>query len=541
MAAFIGGLFFQGLFSIYNQPGLLSVIYSLSLSLLMYLLIPLSVNWRGLWERLSVCFQGKARCCLFLVPVLLLALLSIVVYGRLPFVIDSVSQVFQARVFLDGRFHALVPDHPEFFQVGSTVMTESGWFSQYMPGHILLLVVFGVFGGEWLLNPVFGGILLVLTWMIARSVYNKKTAVVSVLLLLFCPFFHLLQSEAMNHGSCVVWVALATYLTLNFRSFKKQPFVAMVIGLLVGMSFITRPLTTFGLVFPLFLYALFDVFPGVHRKASCVLTSLFGFVVMVLCLCIYNRMLTGGFLLTPYTVANPEMHRLGFTEEFGVIDGLLNSANNFHRMGFYLLAFPLGGYLFLVIYFLFSPLKRHDVLFLLMFLFLGFSYALYSYQDFWFGPRFLYESLFLLVILSARGILFLDSVFRSLLPLGRRHPVRHLFLVSLMVLILGASVKRSIFILTPISHFVDFHCKSLRDSLEPVMSNPNAVVFIPEHKGYMAMLWNQKYPKGPLFPWDLGEKNALLRSRFPRREFFVLDDKGLTLLPPNKAPDSGID
>ena len=95
-------------------------------------------------------------------------------FARNPHLIDEVAQLFQSRIFAAGRLATPAPKPPEFFLVAQTLITDAGWVSQYPPGQSLLLALGMLVGLEWLVNPILGGLSVLLIFYLARGLYGTR-------------------------------------------------------------------------------------------------------------------------------------------------------------------------------------------------------------------------------------------------------------------------------------------------------------------------------------------------------------------------------
>ena len=94
-------------------------------------------RWRA--KLLGFPGRGYALACavVFLAAA---ALLSSLLFARNPHNVDSIAQLFQARIFLGGGLTAPAPEYPEFFGATHLLIQEGRWFSQYPPGQPKLSV-----------------------------------------------------------------------------------------------------------------------------------------------------------------------------------------------------------------------------------------------------------------------------------------------------------------------------------------------------------------------------------------------------------------
>ncbi len=96
-------------------------------------------------------FIGSLLAICFLVT----ATIAYAVLDHIPHVQDSIAQLFQAKIFKMGALYAPLPPHKEFFDY-TNIINDSRWYSQYPPGHSLLLMLGLFLGAPWLIGPLLG-------------------------------------------------------------------------------------------------------------------------------------------------------------------------------------------------------------------------------------------------------------------------------------------------------------------------------------------------------------------------------------------------
>jgi hypothetical protein len=503
---------------------LLNAQFDLSFSLLIACLVTaiyflIASTAVGAGRRAASSRDFLRRHALVILPVgtfLLLAGLGWWLYGGVPYVVDSASELFHARLLERGLFALPEPPSPASFRFANVVVGELGWFSFYPPGHILWLALFDLVGAAWLVNPVMGALLAVVLHRLGREVYTESTAVLAVLLLLISPFFQLMQSGMMSHGGTILYLAAATWLVLRMPRSTRQGRDALCVGLLIGAALITRPLTAAGVVAPLFVYSLAWVLPSVRQKLRATMLTLAGFALPVAVLLLFNAKTTGGMFTMAYQVSGSRFFRLGFGGDFTPAAGLVNSLNNLYAMDDFLLGFPSGSFLFVLALLVAGRLSRIDWLLLAMTASLSVVYIVYGYQDFWYGPRFLYEALPLLLLLSARGLTVLGQAANELLgkPNAR---IAGIALVTLALLACLSSVR----ILSPHHRSSRGGQGDLLRDVAPILEDKNAVVFLDDPYDYTLYPFNARFPEGPVFAKRLGIADRELMRALPGRSFYL--------------------
>ncbi|MBU0518610.1 hypothetical protein KJ564_06700, partial [bacterium] len=137
---------------------------------------------------------------------------SITCFDKIPHVEDSIAQLLQARIFASGHFTAEPFIPKEFFFYG--FMVDMGrWFSQYPPGHPLLLTIGVLSGAPFLINPILGFIAVVLFYYLMKSISGEKTARWAAWLMALSPYVFFMHAGFMNHttalaASLIGWLSL---------------------------------------------------------------------------------------------------------------------------------------------------------------------------------------------------------------------------------------------------------------------------------------------------------------------------------------------
>jgi hypothetical protein len=184
---------------------------------------------------------------------LVAAVLSSVVFGRIPHVQDSIAQLFQARIFAHGRLWMPSPPLHGFFDYAH-IISDGRWYSQYPPGHSLLLVPGVWLGLPWLVNPLLGGLSVVGIFLLAREAFGRAAARAAAVLAVLSPFLVLMASEFMAHVSglfAVTWFLL--YALRTWRSGSRRD--AGIGGAFLLLAVLVRPYTAFACALPVFAHA----------------------------------------------------------------------------------------------------------------------------------------------------------------------------------------------------------------------------------------------------------------------------------------------
>jgi hypothetical protein len=354
-------------------------------------------------------FKMKAPFFLMLLLVLCLTTTGIIAYTvlhHIPHVVDSIAQLFHAKIFKMGKLYAPLPPHKEFFDY-LFIINDSRWYSQYPPGHSLLLMLGLFLKTPWLIGPVMGTFSLCIFFLLVQHLYrDRQITYLSTMLLLLSPFFLFMSSSYMNHTSTMFFIL--SFLYCYTRMCSSHAFTpAFVSGLSLGYAITIRPLTAVAIGIPFIC----DVIISTYKKREITIRKAIffftGLSLMVLLLLLYNDLTNGSPFLFGY---QKKHHTLGFIgnaqegQPHTLKGGVINTSNNLIGLNEYLFEWPVPSLIFIFILFL-LPLKKNrwDYLFLSSSLTLIMSYFFYYYQDFCFGPRFYYCLTPLLIILTVRG------------------------------------------------------------------------------------------------------------------------------------------
>ena len=378
-----------------------------------------------------------ALACSVMVAVLA-AVLSSVVFGRIPHVQDSIAQLFQARIFASGRLWAPSPSLREFFDYAHMI-NDGRWYCQYPPGHALFLVPGVWLGVPWLINPILGGLSIYGTYALAREAFGVMAGRVATLLGLFSPFLVLMASEFMAHvsGLCVMTWFIVFCLRWE-RAGRIRDGVAA--GSCLLFAVLIRPYTAFAVALPVLAHAGASLRGRMGFAWRPLAWTLAGGAAGVLLLGLYNWGTTGDPLVPGYIRLYGPSHGLGFGKgSWGpphtLARGLRHAAQSLGSLNQRLFEWPLTSLWPLAVAWIpigrrggtVAPTRTDEqlrpgipharVLLTAIPAAVLVAYVLYWYHDLCFGPRYLYEALGPILALSAFGLVrtgeFLSRRFRT--------------------------------------------------------------------------------------------------------------------------------
>jgi len=453
-------------------------------------------------------------------------LISWLVFRHIPHVEDSVAQVFQARLFAMGRLFAHSPPYPQFFDVPELI-NNGRWYSEYPFGHSLFLALGVLVRAPWIINPLLGTLAVVVIYFFGREVYDDPTARLGVVLATLSPYLLLMSSEYMSHASALLLAAL--FLLAYARALGRtgsEPgglLPALLAGLCLGMVICIRPYTGLLLAVPFAIDAVVQMVRD-PKARSRVVVMLGAGAVMVTLLLLYNYFTNGDPLKLGYTVKWGPGHDLGFSqagwrEGYTLARRIVDNSIELYSVNRYLFEWPIPGLAFIVFLFAGTTRNRWDWLLAGTALSLTVGYFFYWWHFITFGPRWQYEALPALVLLTARGMRglpdFLEQGCRVAVPRERvRVWLGKLLLVCyVMMLAVGlparlAGYARGGLGVLPVA------AKTVRSA-----NIHNAIVF---NRRYEETFLQNSIPPGGdiVFARDLGGSNSLLTRQFPGRACF---------------------
>ncbi len=378
------------------------------------------------------------------------ALLAVLVYERHPHIPDEAAYLLQARTFARGALTLPTPPVLPAFDVDITLNDHGRWFSAFPPGWPAILALGALVRAEWLVNPLLGGLNVLLAYAVTRRLYDRRTARVAALLLAASPWHLFLAMSFMSQTVTLTVGLLAALGVVRWRQ-GDSPAWLVLAGAAAGWAGLTRPLDGVLVAGATGLWLLLpgDGVNAARARLTGAVAYGTGMGLTGALTLLYNRALTGSPLKFPVMlwsdrVYGPGKNALGFGPDRGFgwtsldpfpghgwKDVLVNANLNTFQVNTELLGWGTGSLLLVVAYCLLRRIERRDLgLLLATFLVVG-LHAFYWFSggpDF--GARYWFLVIYPLVALAARAVLAFEA--GSSLP-GR--PLAAVLLLSVVTLL----------------------------------------------------------------------------------------------------------
>jgi len=401
------------------------------------LLLELGLGWLLRWfpqrERKAWrLFSWSSALTKALHPLVLLLLLgsflfvswiALVQYHAMPHIFDASAYYFAAKTYAQGRLFAPEPPVPESFPGPFMVQLAGKWFAQYPPGTALTLTPGFWLGVPWLVEPLLGTLALLGIGLIAARLFNRRVASLAVLLGALSPFYSYLAASYMSHTIALFYLVWGIWGVVRYAQGGRM--WSLVLGLFsFGMLALTRDLVgllCIGLVVPGLVWLLWNRLGRDWYAWSLPLVWMGSVVILFLTISlVINIILTGNMLLPPRQLFFAG-DRFGFGEGIGfygkhtLAAGLVNLDELLTSLALDLYGWPFYcTFALLLVPFLARRAKLLDWYCLACGAVLIGAYVGYFYHGIYLGPRYLYESLPFLLMLTARGIVVLIELAKEL-------------------------------------------------------------------------------------------------------------------------------
>lgn len=473
-------------------------------------------------------------------------LVSTYLLHRMPHVQDSVAYLFQAKIFALGAFHVVAPPVAirSFFFEQFVPFYRDQWFSQYPPGHPLMLAIGVLAGAPWLVEPLLASLSLGLVFLLGRTVYGQTVGLLAAGLGLTSPFWLFLGSSFMSHATGMFFVTGCYFCFAKLEKTSRGRWAAGA-GFCAGMALLTRQATAIGALGPLLLYALF----WGKRSRRSYIPAVIGFAVPLGFLLLYDYVQMGDPFQTTYAAWDPRW-LFGFGphgqpgpasgDPFTAGDGVWNDYQNLAMLSAQLFGWPYAmAPALAVIPFLAGRARRFDWLLLASFAGLVLIHTFYWSAGLMYGPRYYYEGLPALLLLTARGIEELCRLpyeIRIPFTLTGKPVIALLFPGVLLITLFWFSL--ALYMPAQMRLYNNYNYSTTTELTAVARRHVHhALVFVvSEPAGFWASYGNVFFANDPrlrgdvVFVRDEGARDRFLYSYFPKRRYYRLSGAHLVAL-----------
>ncbi len=477
--------------------------------------------------------------------VTLAALLSAFSYQRHPHVPDEVIYLYQARYFAQGSVTVPAYPAPEAFSFYMIPHESPSWYSIFPPGWAAVLAIGVLCGAPWLVNPVLGGLNMLLIYSLFLQIANRSFARTALCLICTSPWFVFMTMSFMSH-TLTLTCALAGVISMARALRTGKTLWGLLAGGAAGMVSLIRPLD--GLIVAAALGLWVSGIGGRRSKVGPFLAFITGTLLVAAIVLPYNRQVTGDATTFPLTAYyeeyfGPKANAYGFGPErgfgwaidpfpgHGPVDALVNASLNTFAINVELFGWSTGS-LVLVAFLLFSRrLQRHDYLTLGLIAGIVVVYSLYWFSggpDF--GARYWYLMIVPLLGLSVRGI----RALQERLEAGGNEASGHATRVIIAVLALSTLSLLNFFPWRALDKYYQY--RNVRPGIRHLATElgwGRSLVLIRGDYGDYQSAWiqNPLHPDAdePVYAWDrTAEIRAEVLEAYPDRPVWVVNGPSLT-------------
>lgn len=369
------------------------------------------------WRRVMAPGALRFGAIVFCVTLALSIALAAYCFARQPHSIDEMEALWQARIYASGHFAIAPFAHREFVSM-MNVIDWDRWYTLFPAGGPALLTVGMLADAAWLVNPVCAAIGVAATYAFARRAYDETTARATAIVLALSPFFLFMAAGYQNHVPALAALALALAALGAWRT-AATPRAAAIAS--VGVGFALGALVAIRPLDGALAAGVFGIFQAVNiaRRSGAATWSSLGAqalagAVPVAFLLLANAKSTGHPLTFAYGVMWSGTS-MGFgTSPFGEahtpVRALVMLSQNLMRLDLYMFEWPVPGILLaLATLALLRAPSDWDLLAAGLIVAFLCGYALYWHEGFWVGPRFIYPTVPLWVLLTVRAPALLAS------------------------------------------------------------------------------------------------------------------------------------
>jgi hypothetical protein len=345
------------------------------------------------------------------------------VFEAIPHIEDEIAYVWQAQAITRGQITVPSPPEARSFLVPFVVDHEGLRFGKYPLGWPALLAIGIRLGLRSWVNPLLAGLGVWLTYRLGKKILGETVGLLAAILTLTSPFFLLNSGSLLSHPFGLVlsaafvlaWLDVTALGEEDERGARIRTLATWTAGLSLGLLALTRPFTAVAVGLSFGIHGLYLLWRGDARIRRRVLAiGLMALGVGGLNF-IWQYAVTGDPMHNPYTLWWP-YDQIGFGPGIGRAENghnlrlaVVNTKASLRSGYADLFGWLLYSWLFLPIGLLAALIRKNGRALLVSSIIpsLVLLYMAYWVGAWLFGPRYYYEGLFSLTLLSGLGIAFL--------------------------------------------------------------------------------------------------------------------------------------
>jgi len=388
---------------------------------------------------------NRLALLLVLVAVGVSAVLSNIIFDRIPHLEDEFALLWQAEIMADGQVSLPSPDVPASFMIPFVVDINGVRFGKYPPGWPAALSLGARLDEPWLVQALLSGFCVWLIYRLGQKTMTSRAGLLAAGLCVLSPIFLMQSSTLLAH-------MFALLLTLGFLHtwldlFILQPDERVPKGVLIaagggtlGLLALTRPWTAIAVALPAFIHGVILLVRRSRAgwRSVLMLGAVAGGIAVLLFL--WQAVLSGDPFQDGYSLWWA-YDRLGFGEGHGPLAGGHTLGAGWANTRFSLTiglhdlyGWPYLSWLFLPVGLWALRKKPGTWLALAVFPVLVLLYLAYWTGAWLLGPRYYFEGLPGLVLATAAGV---DWLFEKAKRRPRPLPGKLGLMILLIMLVVG--------------------------------------------------------------------------------------------------------
>jgi hypothetical protein len=359
----------------------------------------------------------KTALLLSLLAVVAALLVATHIFERMAHIEDEMAFVWQAQVLARGNLTLPSPEHPKSYMVPFVIDYNGQRFGKYPLGWPVLMSFGMRLGLRHLVNPLLAGIVVWLTYLLGKRVWNETVGLLAALLTLFSPFFLMDMGSLLSHPfSLVLSLAFTLFWIDNFwPPASPRWYKTLTLGLVLGTLAITRPFTAVGIAIPFAIHGIVLLIRGDGTTRKHILATGAITAVVASLQFLWQAAASGDPFTNLYTLWW-EYDKVGFGEGFGrsAHGHTLRLAVVIWTKSLIALSsdlFGWGRFSWIFLPFGLWAIRRNGRAWLVVsvFITLVLAHGAYWISMNLYGPRYYFEGLHSLTLLSAAGIAWLGG------------------------------------------------------------------------------------------------------------------------------------